>query len=77
MKYCTSCERDLPDSEFTPRTAAHDGLQAFCKRCMRGAKALSREKRLPYYQERERQTMRRYYQRHRERILLKRKEAAA
>ena len=38
MKYCISCERTLPLTEFWKRTGATDGLQTYCKRCQVTAK---------------------------------------
>lgn len=33
-KTCTSCNRRLSSDAFAARTAAPDGLQVWCRRCM-------------------------------------------
>lgn len=35
MKYCNRCETNLPLSSFSPNKAKSDGLQGYCRPCMK------------------------------------------
>ena len=44
-KICPKCGRELPRSEFSMKTNSKDGLQSYCKDCIREASRKSYEKR--------------------------------
>lgn len=39
MKTCTKCETAWPESEFAKQSNSKDGLQGWCKHCVRDARA--------------------------------------
>lgn len=44
-KVCSHCGRELPVSEFNKRNASSDGLQQWCRDCMRNAHVESNSRR--------------------------------
>ena len=48
MKICKRCERDLPLSEYGVDRARKDGLNLYCKSCIRDKKRIQTAKRKEY-----------------------------
>ena len=43
MKHCTKCQNDKPKTEFYKSAAKPDGLQTWCKQCVKETQAQSRK----------------------------------
>ena len=73
MKFCNSCKKEKPLSEFGKRSARPSGVQSTCKKC----KTEKEKRRYLENREAKLEYCRKYYLKNKERILAKRREYVA